>query len=363
MYLSADYTCLRLAALNDVVRERLISKYNSELTVDEVAKLEAAFSEFGNKADLVTEWAVKSISQYEGSERFPHLFAAMARFYFQAVKTPKFREAVDEYAGRQGETFHYKNLLDFTLWSLDGVKDLYDKPAPDPRMLQMPAKLPEGARIVASYGDYHFVEVTSVPAACALGDSTDWCTRHEEAAEGYISEGPLYVIYYKKKKIAQLFISTKWIHKIELNDRKNDPIRVDENMGELLWKTGFLPKILDVLESHEDQVWATSGHAESWMQFPKKEVESYIVNKPYTATAYAMWILKGPWPDAEPTIANDVLTAFTYAAYVLKRRFPDGEHMIFQSQHATDGYLRFLQKKDPEGYAAVMAERSPGTKV
>jgi hypothetical protein len=59
---------------------------------------------------------------------------------------------------------------------------------------------------------------------------------------------------------------------------------------------------------------------------------------PYSAYAYALYVIRGRFPEAEAAIAKDPRWAYEYARYVIKGRFPEAEPRLRRSDF-WDSYM------------------------
>jgi hypothetical protein len=326
MLISYDYTYVghRVAQLTESLIQKLIDRYPIPgPDLDAIVRwIYDHFAELTVKAELVTEWMMNSI--FRGSGRLEDIrrFENMARFYFSAKGTPKFKKITLEHAKNEGASINPKNILDFDLHDLEDIFDLYEQPEVDPRVNQLGSKLPEGAKIVYSDGNYQIVEVTTGQAACDLARGTKWCTSDPDLAEQYLFGDnynerdtivyPLYVVYLKGKKLAQLYLGGGR-EDPQLMDLRDRPIAVDEGLRDALIKSGFMDRILDRINRHYDR--------DLFLRFVGRTPNAYMAEK---CMEHPLW-------------------AYRYARDVIRGRFFEAEEMIMNSDWARD-YVAFMNR-------------------
>jgi len=231
--------------------------------------------------------------------------------------------------------------------------------------------LPEGAEVVYNDGAVQVVAAKSVDSVCDLARGTKWCTSDEDQAESYISGDrmdpleitPLYVIYLKGKKTAQLFPGY-WHQVPEFQDLRGRDIPIDATWGEILWKTELLQKVFESLERLETDLLADEELIKEWTKFPKGKCEIYMIRsvKPYMATAYAINVLEERWPQAEPVILTDNRTASDYwKAFFGGWRWPEAEDAFFSNPTIARNYMMTVKHTSPVEYEELKKERGiPG---
>ncbi len=75
-----------------------------------------------------------------------------------------------------------------------------------------------------------------------------------------------------------------------------------------------------------------------------ERLESVIAQDTERAYAYALNVLKGPFPEGEPAIARHLHLAYRYARHVIKRPFPEAELAIAQDPELAFWYARYVLK-------------------
>jgi hypothetical protein len=349
MRFSGDYTYVessRTAQLSDEMIQRILDRYNSELDRIDFNIIYAHLMDLPAKADLLAEWVVKSIAKGKGTTGTINQFENMARFYLNARNTPRFKKAVAAYAEETEMPFNPRNILDFTLYDLEEIHDLYEQPEVHPRVNLLQNKLPEGTSLFYNDGEYQIVEVTSPQSACQLASGTKWCTSDEEKATEYLGEAPLYVIYLRGKKRAQFHVnlSDDDLNGIQLQDLRARNIVPDEALAGVLWKSGLLPTALNsVIERGIDKEFLIfEVEAKTWLRFPVNEMRKFVTKSPYLSLSYATEILDEVFPEGEQAIASKGETSFWYAMDTLKGRFLLGEPAIIRDRSRLYEYLSFL---------------------
>lgn len=352
MILSHDHTYIkrrREAVLPDRIINRLVDKYLFFPKAQSVPERFEAVKNlnnhlqfpFGEKADLVTEWMVKTVSQ--SNARWPEDFQRLqqaAISYFRSIKEPRYKQVARDFLADfydNPESVNIKNILHFSLHTLESINDLYEKPQEDPRVNELQAKLPEGAELFYNDGNYQIVQVTSSQAACVLGKGTKWCTSGEGPAEYYLSQGPLYIIYLKGKKYAQLHIGKE----TQFMDLKDRPLKVDDPLREILIKSGLTEKIFANSYDMEPR-----NEFLEWIGFtPAPYKEDLVLKNPWWCFYYAELSLRGRFQRGEPVILKNIYLACTYAEEILKDRWLEAEPLIIKSgRRYLQGYLKFLKR-------------------
>jgi DNA-directed RNA polymerase subunit F len=367
MRFSSDYTCLRIAVLTEDVIKKLVDKYNpgnykEDALIDGTRRLnEAVSQELPTKEDLVTEWIMSLDSNWAFAT--PHdieSFTSVVKFFFGHNKDPLFKALVKEYADEIETQINPKNLFDFSWESLYVLRNRYSKAQATEELNLLPKKLPESAKLFYDDGAYKIVAAMRPEAACALGQGTEWCTREPEAAEDYLFRNkeifPLYVVYLNNRKVAQIHIDD-FKNTVELKNIRNQNMTANSELTTVLWNSGLMKKVLDTFESLGTTILYRSELLEKWVRFANKDILDYMSRLPYVAVAYAMKILKGPWPEAEPAIAKDPETALKYVERVLHKRFPEAEKTILSgTEREMERYLNTLARVDPDGYKDLTQE-------
>src|SRR6516162_1617662 len=229
MFLSRDYTFLRTAILTeDVIGKlrrrywRLVNKGESS-TLGNIKEINLRFfKEIPGKEDLATEWVLSSVEKGDGSYKNLPSFIEAATFFFTHYKEQLFKNIVNEYNEESGLTFNPKNILDFNLSALNDIKELYENEIAAKTINILPSNLPEGSQLIYDDGNYQIVEAIKADAVCALGIGTKWCTKEENHARLYLTNGPLFIFYRGKKKWLQMAMgkSSEGAGSIAVNDIK-----------------------------------------------------------------------------------------------------------------------------------------------
>jgi hypothetical protein len=358
MNLSDTYTWVatsRMAVLSDDVISKISQKYKY-VTPDDIKYISSYLSTYPNKQDLVTEWVAKSVSK--GSGRIPEdmtRFVTAANFYFQNVKTDKFKAVVTQENQDKGIQRNPKNILDFTLHDLENIEELFEDPEVDPRANQLGSKLPPGSRIFFNNGTYQIVEVGSPEAACDLARGTKWCTSNNETAAYYLNSNPLYVIYQSGKKIAQLHIGSG-VDEIQLMDLRDRDIIPDPAMANVLHESGLLDDILNTLYIQYEDVLENPETAQRWLRFPKEVIETFVSRSPYLSTAYAVNVTGERFPAGEKAISSNADTSLLYATDAIGGRFPLGEKEILNTYNDLFAYMDFLKTSVPDQFQSFMSQ-------
>jgi len=242
------------------------------------------------------------------------------------------------------------------------VIDLFTQEPIDPRVNKLESKLPEGSKMIFNDGDTQVVEVTEPEAACHFGKGTKWCTSDESTAKQYLDSAPLYVIFLKGKKYAQLHLSGTSTQIMDLRDR---PIKIDDQVRAILIKTGFFQKPFEKLaeegkwglESENDLRYAFDDFLPFWTGWVgRKEytgLEEVLMSSPSLSYAYAHDIVKKRVPELEDIISTNAITSLEYARNVLGNRFELGEEMIIHEGYGNK-YASFLESANPTAFRTFL---------
>jgi hypothetical protein len=104
-----------------------------------------------------------------------------------------------------------------------------------------------GASLFIDNPKYRWYRLANAQAACAMGTSTDWCTRHKETADHYYRMGPLFVLYAGGKALAQVHLPSH-----QFMDKNDRPIA--QLLGETritITDTHFAEPLKDLLSKIE----------------------------------------------------------------------------------------------------------------
>ena len=345
MLLSHDYTFMRVAVLPENVLEKLRQRHHKFFQPGapplDLKGLNLQISEvLPGREDLITEWVLNCLEKGQGSPRDLPLFVEMAKFFFDHSKEQLFKDVVAEYAEENSLEINPKSLLDFTLYNLDDIKSVYNEEIKNRTINLLPESLPEGSRLIYDDGAHQIVEATGLKAACALAQGTKWCTRKEPWAEGYLAKGtPLFTFYRGKKKWALMTLGreTEGAGAIEISDVKNKAMLIDDEMRDVMIKSGFMDTIL------------------------KKVTHSFDPNK-----EFKRFVGTSPNPYIEKVCAKDPLLASLYAKFVTKGRVASsnrinlGDGLYFQdltnsrfADESSEGELRKEGEDKRVGYLAT----------
>jgi hypothetical protein len=329
MLLSRDYTFLRTAILTeDVIGKlrrrywRLVNKGESS-TLGNIKEINLRFfKEIPGKEDLATEWVLSSVEKGDGSYKNLPSFIEAATFFFTHYKEQLFKNIVNEYNEESGLTFNPKNILDFNLSALNDIKELYENEIAAKTINILPSNLPEGSQLIYDDGNYQIVEAIKADAVCALGIGTKWCTKEENHARLYLTNGPLFIFYRGKKKWLQMAMgkSSEGAGSIAVNDIKNKEFIIDDELRNVLIKSGFMDTILNKI-------------IKSW----DKESE------------FLRWVGTSPNPYIRQRCAENPVLAILYAKLVIKGRFPEAEPLLIGSREEYD-YMMVLKALDQNMY-------------
>lgn len=358
MLLSLDCTYIRssrIAQLNDEMIQKILDRHRSKLSTVDFRWIYNNLLDVTTKADLLAEWVVKSIAKGRGRIEDIRRFENLARFYFSAYKTPKFKKAVEEHARLEGKQINPKNILDFDLFDLDDVYDIYEAPEVNPRVNQLESKLSDGASLLYNDGNYQIVKVNTPEAACDLSRGTKWCTSDPHIVSNYLEQSPLYVFYEEGKKFAQLHAGIREIQFMDLRDR---PIQINEQVVELIARSGVMEDILStnfVNEVNYDIFGELTGFSKSHV------VAQAMAKNSKTALWYAAYVMKGSFLLGEEVIATDPRSSAKYADIRDRGRFPEGEDAIARNIDATTSYYVYLRFHRGRGEEKDFMEKYPNT--
>ena len=73
-------------------------------------------------------------------------------------------------------------------------------------------------------------------------------------------------------------------------------------------------------------------------------LEDIIKNDPWSASHYALYVIKGRWVEGEDIIKTDPYSAYSYALDVIKERWLEGEDIIKTDPCWSYHYGRFIIK-------------------
>jgi lambda repressor-like predicted transcriptional regulator len=164
---------------------------------------------------------------------------------------------------------------------------------------------------------------------------------------------------------------------------------------------GYMTEFLDELKKREPVLWTKTKLAVTLFSETRSTFKEAL-ESPWSAYDYAKNVVKGPWPEGEDLIARDyetsymyaknvlrgpfikgepgiakhanyavnyakngpfprgedkisesIIMSFAYSTEIIKKRFPKGEPSIFKNVELKRGYLNFLKKHDPKGWAQI----------
>lgn len=330
MLLSHDCTFLRTAVLTEDVIDKLLQRYKkTSYTPDEIKKINLRISkELPGKEDLVTEWFLSHVEKGFGVDLDEYI--KYARFFFSHYKEQLFKDVVREYNEENEVAVNSKNLFDFSFPVLNSIMELYNVEVEAKTLNILPDHLPKGSQLIYDDGKYQIVRVFGRDAACSLGRGTKWCTKEDPSASGYLSNGPLFVLYRDKKKWAQMHlgIEEQGAEAIEINDIKNKPFKINDEMRDALIKSGFMGQILEkIIHSNDRESMFLRFVGTSRNPYVEKECAKNL----FLAYLYARFVIKGPFPAGERAIAQSPYSAMRYVEYALKRRFLEFEPLVIRS--------------------------------
>jgi hypothetical protein len=328
MLISPDYTWLRTAVLTEDVIDRLLQRYDrTYYNLNEVKEINLQLSkEFPGKEDLVTEWFLRNAE--EGLELGDYI--EVARFFFTHYNEQLFKDVVNEHNEENDTTLNPKNLLDFDFSTLYEVMGFYEEKIKAKTINILPDQLPPGARLIYDDGRYQIVEVFELEAVCALGKGTRWCTKEEQSASRYLSKGSLFILYRGKNKWAQMTLGGEGEGggSVEINDIKNRPFKINDEMRNVLIESGFMGEILKkITHSYDPDFEFVRLVGDNPSPYIAKECAKH----PLLASLYAEFIIGGPFPAGEMAIAKDSYEAMRYVRDATKGRFLMAEPLIIQS--------------------------------
>jgi hypothetical protein len=359
MVLTEDFS--RIAVLSEEVSQRLIDKYRlgnlkipdkwMERGVNEWVRYISQWFQkgFPGKEDLLTEWMLKCISVGNIRPEDISRFFSAAEFYFNHYKSDRFKREVKDFSDDNGRVINPKNLLDFNLHDMEDIKESFEQLEVDPRVNQLSGKLPEGAKIIYNDGIYQIVEVTHYEAACDLARGTKWCTSDEEIAASYLDIEPLYVVFFKGKKIGQIHAGVD-VQFMDLRDRSITSI--SDGLRQALEKSGLLQKLFDSLANNLENDRQLVNDSKMFSTLlgdnPSPQMLDYIASKPAFALLYAYGVLgRKRFVRGEKSIASNPLLSLWYAKYIIGGRWEPGENKILDSsnfKYLGKKYLYFLDE-------------------
>lgn len=349
MLLSHDYICLRTAVLTEDVINKLLQRYGPvSYTPDEIKKINLQiFRELPGKEDLVTEWFLNK----HVDKRYVGEHIIRAKFFFDHYKEQLFKDVVREYNDEYDFEIDPKNLFDFDISILDEVRALYEEKVEAKTMNILPDPLPEGSQLFYDDGRYQIVRAFGLDAVCFLGKGTKWCTKEEQPASDYLGKGALFVFYRDKKKWALMSLGGDGEEggPIEINGIKNKPLKVNDEMRNVLIESGFMDKILEkVIRSHDPE--------SEFVRFVGNNPGPYMAKKcaghPLLATLYAEYVIGGPFSAGEGAIARDPYKAMRYVGNITKRRFLEAEPLIMRLG-LEEEYASLLNNVNPRDASEV----------
>lgn len=371
-----------VAELNEAVQNTLAERYHvPRETIRAVVAINKTkvlvIPDWKPFEDLVTEWIVKNIAN--GSYRFPednYLIGLVFNYLGDFKRDVRIRQV----AKMLFPTKNPKNVLEFTPQDLGDIDSelLNPQQKPDPKINDLQAKLPSGARLFFNNGTWQIVEVTDARAACGLAKGSKWCTSSLDekgrpaTAQSYLDRGPFYIFYYKGKKFAQLHLDAGYEDPMQFMDLRDRPINLGESSEELkdaFADSGLYLKILHgkdftyhgneslgkykklfgsgELSEKLQRIVATSARASYYYAYfitgkPFPLGEPAIATSGEYALLYAQLVLKGPFLAGEPAIAKWAMDSYDYAVHALHDRFQLGEPTILRDHNVTRYYRQFL---------------------
>jgi hypothetical protein len=219
----------------------------------------------------------------------------------------RLKQSVQDYLKLRGGDPSFKKLSKFdTLQSIEQEADRRLRPEQHKALKKgEQLKVVPGTKVIHNQGQWTVVEVLDPDAAVQLSSGTKWCTRNRGAAEGYLRQGSLYVIYKAGKKYAQAHLESNQIMNL-----KDEPLEDPEVLEAI--KTA-------VPESSKFEDFVLLTAKATGKRWP--EGEEAIKKYPYKALEYAAGVIKDRWPEVEEEIKKDPQLAAWYSNLVEKSRY------------------------------------------
>jgi hypothetical protein len=213
-------------------------------------------------------------------------------------------------------------------------------------------------------------------ASCELGRGTKWCTaaQNRNMFDFYSKDGPLYIWVDKQEKSKYQF----HFETFQFMDAQDKPIDAGQldyfaNEHPVLKKLFAskkeaigkgLSEYIRYLEDQKAYEYDPQGYEDEYGDPPavndqfdelephtmfqlvgEEQLKQYlktIKKMPSLAYAYALGVVRGPWPEGEKAILSEEWYAVAYAKNILKKRWPEAEPKIARTA-ATDNYYRAVQ--------------------
>lgn len=195
-----------------------------------------------------------------------------------------------------------KNPLEFSIYDLEDLQDtltpVKQQTAKNQRWKPEERGIAPGkARTILDDDGWLIVEITDAAVASSYASGTRWCTSNRRTAQGYLNDGPLYVLFRNGQKYGQIHGQSNQIMDVRdrpIQNRIRSWLDSWPRKGRSRWSRPWLPATRNRPNLEGSSPWPSSNDAgNSWIPSPMNRNVSRTSRSARGASRSPRTI---PWP-------------------------------------------------------------------